>query len=294
MDKIYFDLLNAAYEKRFDVFVEFETNKRSVVDAITTLEQTGLLKNGVLTEKGLHLLEPYRVKRAIYMAAGLGSRMLPITINTPKPLVKVNGKRFIETSLDAVLAAGIDEIYVVRGYLGEQFDLLLKQYPMIRFIENKDYNGGGTITSFYSVRNLLRNAYVLESDLIINNPAVIHKYHYTSDFLGNEVSQTDDWYLKVNDGIITDIGVGTQDDGVNELYKLIGISYWNETDGAQLESDIADAYNGPDGHKLPMSFVPLKKYKNKYRVAINPCHENDVVEIDTFAELQAVDGRYKV
>lgn len=87
-----------------------------------------------VTLKGYEVLEPYRVKKAIFLAAGFGSRMVPITLNTPKPLVLVHGKRIIETLLDAVVAAGIEDITIVRGYLGEQFDVLLHKYPKIKFI----------------------------------------------------------------------------------------------------------------------------------------------------------------
>ena len=70
-----------------------------------------------LTAEGYAALEPYRVKRLIFLAAGLGSRLLPITINTPKPLIRVKGTRIIDTAIDAALAVGIEEIYIVRGYL---------------------------------------------------------------------------------------------------------------------------------------------------------------------------------
>ena len=98
--------------------------------------ENGLIKEGSITQKGLEALEPYRVKRAVFIAAGFGSRLVPITLNTPKPLVRVNGKRMIDGLIDACLAAGINEIYVVRGYLAEQFDQLLYKYPMIKFLEN--------------------------------------------------------------------------------------------------------------------------------------------------------------
>ena len=48
-----------------------------------------------VTLKGYEWLEPYRVKKAIFMAAGFGSRMVPVTLNTPKPLIKVHGKKII-------------------------------------------------------------------------------------------------------------------------------------------------------------------------------------------------------
>ena len=97
---------------------------------VKELTEEGFIDRGSITSKGLTALEPYRVKRAILMAAGFGSRMVPITLNTPKPLVRVKGVRIIDTLLDALLAAEITEIYIVRGYLAEQFDQLLYKYPL--------------------------------------------------------------------------------------------------------------------------------------------------------------------
>ena len=103
---------------------------------VASLEERGLLSNGKITEKGLDCLSPYRVKRIVFIAAGFGTRLVPITLNTPKPLVRVHGKRIIDTMLDAAVEAGIEEIIIVRGYLSEQFDQLLYKYPNIKFIEN--------------------------------------------------------------------------------------------------------------------------------------------------------------
>lgn len=250
------------------------------------------VENNTITEDGLQALEPYKVRRAVFLAAGFGSRMIPITINTPKPLVKVHGKRIIETLIDAVLAAGIREIYIVCGYLGEQFELLQKKYPMIQLIQNPEYDGTGTISSFYYAKELLENAYVLESDLVLRNPEIIHKYHYSSNFLGTAVSETEDWYFKARkDGMIYEIGVGGS--GEN-LYKLIGISYWDRDAGKRLANDIDEAYHAPKGKLLPMSFVPFRVYRDRYNVSIMPCEESDVVEIDSFAELQEYDEAYKI
>ena len=77
-----------------------------------------------------------RVKRAIIMAAGYGNRMLPITHTIPKPLIKVNGISMIETIIQALLKNEIEEIYIVVGYLKEQFKMLTKKYPMVSLIEN--------------------------------------------------------------------------------------------------------------------------------------------------------------
>lgn len=190
------------------------------------LTDLGYIENGSIANLGLDVLEQYRVKRAVFIAAGFGSRMVPITFNTPKPLVRVHGVRIIDRLIDACLAAGINEIYIVRGYLAEQFDQLLYTYPMIRFLENPAYNESNNISSAFVARYMLSNAYVFESDLLLSNPDIIQKYHYMSNFLGVKKERTDDWCFTVKDGIIVDERVG----GTN-CWQMMGISYWNEADG---------------------------------------------------------------
>ena len=102
---------------------------------LSDLSAKGFIDNeNMLMEDGLKALEPYRVKRAIFLAAGFGSRLVPITLNTPKPMVLVCGKRIIETLLDACQKAEIEEIIIVVGYLSEQFEILLKKYPNIKVL----------------------------------------------------------------------------------------------------------------------------------------------------------------
>ena len=80
---------------------------------IKELSEGGLIRDGRITNNGINALEPYRCKRAIFIAAGFGTRLVPITFNTPKPLVRVHGVRIIDRLIDACLEAGINEIYIV-------------------------------------------------------------------------------------------------------------------------------------------------------------------------------------
>ena len=137
------------------------------------LTEAGLISNGTITNDGVNALEPYRCKRAVFIAAGFGTRLVPITFNTPKPLVRVHGVRIIDRLIDACLGAGINEIYIVRGYLGELFDQLLYKYPMIKFLENPVYNEANNISSSLVARYMLSNAYVFEADLLISNPSMM-------------------------------------------------------------------------------------------------------------------------
>lgn len=256
---------------------------------IKELSELGYVNNGELTDEGLNALEPYRAKRAIFIAAGFGSRLVPITFNTPKPLVRVHGERIIDALLDACLAAEIEEIYIVRGYLAEQFDQLLYKYPMVKFLENPVYNEANNISSSLVAKHLLSNAYVFEADLLISNPKIITKYHYTSDFLGIKVDRTDDWCFDVKDNVIVEEKVGGTD-----CWQMVGISYWNEEDGKKLESDIAEVYSTPGGKERYWEQVPLVYKKDNYSVRVRECYAEDIVEIDTFRELKAIDKTYDV
>ena len=243
----------------------------------------------VVTLKGYEWLEPYRVKKAIFMAAGFGSRMVPVTLNTPKPLIKVHGKKIIETLLDAVLAAGITDITIVRGYLGEQFDLLQKKYPMIKFVENPLYNEANNISSAYVVRDILSNAYVLESDLLLYNKDLIRKYEYTTNYLGLPVDRTDDWCFETKKGYITKVKVGGKN--VQQMY---GISYWTQEDGEKLEKDIEKVYKSPGGKERYWDEVALRECIRNYRVWVRQVEKGDIIEIDTYNELKQIDSIYNV
>jgi CTP:phosphocholine cytidylyltransferase-like protein len=256
---------------------------------VRELKEKGLADGGVILEKGREALEPYAAKRAVFIAAGFGSRLAPITLNTPKPLVRVHGRRIIDGLIDACLKAGITEIYVVRGYLAEQFDQLLYKYPMIRFLENPFFNEANNISSALVAKDLLKNAYVFEADLLVSNPDVIVKYHYSSDFLAIKKDRTDDWCFTVKDGIITEEKVGGLD-----CWQMVGISYWDEADGTKLETDIPDVYGSPGGRERYWEQVPLVFRRQNYAVAVRECFDEDIVEIDTFRELKAIDRSYDV
>ena len=255
------------------------------------LSENGFVEKGIITDSGIDALEPYRCRRAVFIAAGFGTRLVPITLNTPKPLVRVRGVRIIDRLIDACLEAGIQEIIIVRGYLGELFDQLLYKYPMIKFLENPVYNEANNISSAMVARYLLSNAYVFEADLLISNPKIIRKYHYTSDFLAIKKDRSDDWCFRVKDGVIVEEMVGGQGE---DIWQMVGISYWDEADGHKLSQDIQEVYQAPGGKERYWEQVPLVYKKNRYAVEVRACHDEDIVEIDTFKELKEIDRTYDV
>ncbi len=260
----------------------------TVNKVLVELLDGGLIENGAITEKGYDALEPYKVKRAIFIAAGFGSRLVPITLNTPKPLVRVNGTRMIDTLLDAVLKVGIEEIYIVRGYLGEQFDQLLYKYPNLKFIENPYFNEANNISSAFLTRHLMQNAYVLEADLYLTNPDLIQKYQYISNYLGVYTDKTDDWCFETKNKVITKVKIGGEN-----CHHMFGISYWNEEAGAKLYDDIKTVYEMPGGKERYWDQVSLEYCLDHYHVEVRECSFDDIAEIDSFADLKKIDPIYR-
>ena len=263
-------------------------NVNKVVKELTEL---GLVDKKGITEAGIGAMEPYRVRRAIILAAGFSSRLLPITLNTPKPLVRVKGNRIIDSLIDSCLEAGITDIWVVRGYLPEQFDQLLYKYPMIRFLENPQFNETNNISSAVVAKDLLSNAYVFEADLLLAKPGLVKKYQYSSNILGIKTDRTDDWCVVVEDGVIVEEKVGGEGDNI---WRLLGISYWTEEDGQRLAEDLVRTYQAPGGRERYWEQVPLLYCRERYTVEIRECSEADITEIDTFRELRQIDRTYDI
>ena len=186
-------------------------------------------------------------------------------------------------------AAGIEEIYIVRGYYGEQFDALLYKYPNIKFIENPMYSEANNISSLMAARYLLQGSYVIESDLLLSNSALVKKYQYHSNYLAIPMERSDDWCFDVNKkGVIERVRVG----GDGGVWQMAGISYWTPEDGRKLVGDIEKTIAMPGGKERYWDEVALTCCAEHYEVHVRECSADDIVEIDTFKELQVLDSAY--
>lgn len=232
--------------------------------------------------------EHHLVKRAIIMAAGIGKRMQPLTFEVPKPLVKVNGVRMIDTVVDGLLANGISEIHVVVGHLKEQFCAWAKDRP-VHLIENPCYDTCNNISSLYAAREYLEDCIILDGDQIIYNPSILAPEFARSGY--NAVwceGETDEWLMKAEDGIVK----SCSRTGGAHGWQLYSISRWTAEDGKKLRRHLEQEFEAGN-RQIYWDDLPMFCHFSEYRLGIREMKAEDIIEIDGLDELAAIDPSYQ-
>lgn len=233
----------------------------------------------------------YKVQKAIIIAAGQGTRLQPITLERPKPLVSVNGKMIIETIIEALHKNGIYEIYIVVGYKKEMFKFLEETYKGIHLIENKYYDVANNISSIYVAREHISNSIIIDGDIIIYKPEILQPYFERSGYnaIIVEDNKPEEWGLAVENNVI----VRCDKDGGNNRLQLISISRWNEEDAKKLKKHIEVEFDEKKNRKIYWDDIALFEYPSEYKLGVIEINKTDVREIDTYAELKKIDKNYK-
>lgn len=233
------------------------------------------------------------VKRAIIMAAGQGKRMNPLTLEIPKPLVKVNGTRMIDTVINGLHLNGIFEIYVVVGHLKEQFYEWSNEQSNgqsgVTIIENPYYDTCNNISSLYMARTHLEDCIILDGDQIVYNPEILSPIFSRSGY--NAVwceGDTDEWLMNVENGIVK----SCSRTGGSHGWQLYSISRWTSEDGKKLKKHLEVEFENGN-RQIYWDDVAMFCYFNDYSLGIREMEATDIVEIDDLEELIKVDPSYQ-
>ena len=227
--------------------------------------------------------------KAIIMAAGIGKRMQPITLHTPKPLVEVNGVRMIDTVIHGLHQNGIYEIYVVVGYKKEQFESLVTEYPGIVLIHNPHYDKCNNISSLYVAGDYIENSIILDGDQIIYNDNILSPEFERSGYNVIWTEQlTKEWLLTITDGIITHCSRT----GGKQGWQLYSISRWNANDGKKLRKHIETEFEKKKNYQIYWDDVAIFCYPQEYSLGIRQMQPGDLIEVDGIEELISLDPSY--
>ena len=115
--------------------------------------------------------------KGIILAAGIASRLRPLTDNTPKCLLKVGDKPILQRAIDNLLENSIKDLVIVTGYLKEQIESFVnKSYPFLKveFLHNEDFATTNNIYSLWLAKESLKNEdfILLDSDIVFDGEII--------------------------------------------------------------------------------------------------------------------------
>ncbi len=112
--------------------------------------------------------------KAVILAAGIASRLRPLTDDTPKCLLNVGNKSILQRTIDNLLANGVTEFVIVTGYLREMIESFVNEnYPKLNvtFLYNEKYSSTNNIYSLWMTKDYAADGemFLLDSDIIFDS-----------------------------------------------------------------------------------------------------------------------------
>lgn len=230
------------------------------------------------------------IDNAIIMAAGKGTRMRPLTLQKPKPLVPVNGVPMIETIINGLHQNGINDITVVVGYLSDHFQYLVKKYDGLKLINNPYYSRYNNISSLYVARNELKNTVILDGDQWLRNPDVLTRHFESSGYAGVPIRHfVDEWIMHTNsDGEVT----SCDRDGNDHGWRLYSLSKWTQKDSQRLKECLINEFEKKHHYDIYWDDIAMFDYFDDFHLRVMPIGPTDIVEIDSLDQLKEVNEKW--
>ncbi|QAT39914.1 NTP transferase domain-containing protein [Clostridium sp. JN-9] len=225
--------------------------------------------------------------RAILLAAGMGTRLRPITNETPKSLIKINGEPLLERQIRFLREIGIEEIIVVTGYLYEKFEYLKDKFN-VKLVHNEKYETYNNIYTMYLVRDFLPDAFVIDADTYLFRNYLDSSIKTSTYFAGNKTVNTEEWMLVFDENNkVNDIKISS-----GEGYVMSGVSYWTKADGELLKHKLEQVIKSSNWQDLYWDNIAKDNLKNM-DVHIKKISSSDWFEIDSLEDLNALRAKIK-
>lgn len=231
-------------------------------------------------------MELSKVDNAIVLAAGFGSRFVPITYELPKGLVLVRDEPLLERQLQQLREKGINEIYIVVGYLKEKFEYLIDKYN-VQLVYNPEYAKKNNLSSLFYARKYLKNSYILAADNWIEE-SIFNSFEEKSWYscVYNN-GPTSEWCVKTDDtGRITNVKIGGKDSWV-----MYGPVFLSKSFSENFIPKIEEYYHKHGTENYMWENVFIDEIQN-FDLYINKQDSKNVYEFETLEELRQFDPGY--
>ena len=168
------------------------------------------------------------VKTAVILAAGFGSRLKEKTKDKPKGFLQIEGLSLIEQSINNLLKAGIENIFIGTGYLSEVYDEFAKKYNNIKTIKNIDFATTGSMHTLYCLKDCIKEDFLLlESDLLYEIDALNLLLQDSKEDIilaSSKTNSNDEVYIEV-DSKNNLVNMSKDEKNLNSIYaELVGIT----------------------------------------------------------------------
>lgn len=217
---------------------------------------------------------------AIILAAGMGTRLRPLTNDKPKCLVEVNGVPMVERQIQFLKEKCINDITLISGYKAEALDYLKEKYG-VDIVFNDRFETCNNINSLYIIRDRFHDTYVLEGDVYMDKN-VLSSDVSQSTYFAKKKKYENEWGLEVDENNkLTHINIGN-----GEGFLMSGISYWKGDDCKKIVAHMEDVYATKDYTNLYWDNMVLDIYP-ELDIRVNEI--DGIYEIDTPEELKEVE-----
>ena len=255
----------------------------TVNSTLRGLAAAGFVEGFSLTPAGLDALEPYRVENAIIMAAGMSTRLTPISYEKPKGLLTVKGEVLVERTIRQLQAAGITDITVVVGYKMEQF-LYLEHAFGVKIRVNPVFASRNNNSTLKIVEKLLGNTYICSADNYFTDnvfePFVWHAYYAAVWQAGH----TNEWGLTVGaHDRITKVTPGCKDSWV-----MMGHVYFDRDFSRRFVEILDRVYDQPETAPKLWETV-YRDHVHELDMHIRRYEAERIHEFDSLDDLRAFD-----
>jgi len=293
MDKLSFDILRWFAESR--VINDLNTVSKDCCCSLTDVNKclSEFIDNGWLnqsleiTEAGLRVLEPYKVRNAIILAAGMSTRFIPVSYELPKGLISVKGEVMTERLIRQLQDAGVGEIVLVVGYKMEKFFYLRDKFG-VKLVVNNEFAVKNTHSSIYAARDYLSNTYIVCSDNYYPKN-MFHQYEYRAFYCSvylPGISYVERAFTFDEDMLVIDTNKPSQDQWI-----MYGHAYYSN-DFTTRFKPILESYYGRPGIEYMYWETIYAENVNALPMWVQKCKDGDILEFDSMEGLKSFDPDY--